>query len=141
VIRAALLAVPLCSTLLPTPVGTWTGSYHCGQGETGLSLTVRDAGGDRLTALFHFHPLPANPGVPEGCFRMDGIRNRATGAVEFAPAEWLVRPQGYVGVGLIGWIMPDGTVFQGGVAGPGCSSFTLRRAAQLPPAPPVCRLD
>ena len=48
----------------PVLTGTWTGSYICSQGLTGLRLVVRAAPDGTLTGTFSFYALPANPACP-----------------------------------------------------------------------------
>ena len=48
----------------PVLTGTWTGSYICSQGLTGLRLVVRAAPDGTLTGTFSFYALPANPRCP-----------------------------------------------------------------------------
>src|SRR5580692_1723672 len=50
--------------------GTWTGTYVCSQGETGLRLAIRAASGGALTATFNFYAVPANPHVQSGGFTL-----------------------------------------------------------------------
>ena len=120
------------------PAGTWIGSYTCAQGVTALDLSLTADGGNRVRGIFHFASLPPRHQVPEGCFRMAGRFDPQTGALTLAPGEWLRRPPGYVTVGLRGVVTPDGGTLAGRVEGPGCTSFTLRRAAAPLPRPPSC---
>jgi eukaryotic-like serine/threonine-protein kinase len=112
--------------------GVWEGTYTCAQGLTGLTLTLW--GEDQaLQGEFSFHPVPANPGVPSGAFRMRG-RSPSPGTVVLhaSNADWIRRPERYVVVGLAG--STEGSTFAGrvtdGAGGPsaiGCTTFTLRR--------------
>ena len=118
--------------------GAWTGSYTCGQGVTGLTLHL-DRAGPELRGVFHFYPLPENPLAAEGCFEMTGGTDPADpAAVALRATRWLSRPWFYVTVDLDGEVTPEGA-FTGDVAGPGCGTFTLRRASKAPPLPPACR--
>ena len=53
----------------PSAVGTWIGTYRCGQGQTGLRLVVTGDDPDSLAAAFRFFPVADNPGVPSGASR------------------------------------------------------------------------
>ncbi|MBI4917353.1 MAG: hypothetical protein HY825_16055 [Acidobacteria bacterium] len=115
-------------------VGSWRGTYKCGQGMTGLDLLVEQNRGSGLVAEFYFYAVPGNPGVPSGRFRMSGSVTPA-GVVRLLASddEWIDRPPGYIVVGLTGSISSEGTMFTGEVVeGDGrpsaaCSAFTLVR--------------
>jgi hypothetical protein len=108
--------------------GTWRGSYACAQGETALALSLEPRKDGSIAALFHFEAVPDNPDVPTGCFAMEGRFSAATGELALAPARWLSRPAGYVMVGLVGQVTPEG-VFAGAVRGPGCTGFRVERVS------------
>ena len=120
--------------------GVWQGRYACGQGATGLMLTVRPTGASNVEALFRFYAIKGNPGVPEGCFQMAGTYEPGTRKVELSAGQWLLHPSGYVTVDLSGTVSPDGGTMGGIVAGPLCTRFELRRAPMVPrSAAPACR--
>ena len=116
----------------------WEGAYTCYQGETALTLSLDPAPDGTTTALFHFYEAPANPGVPEGCFTMSGTLNRDTGAFDLQAGRWLLQPWNYVSVDLHGTLKGDGAALQGIVAGPGCTTFVLRRVARPSRATAAC---
>ena len=120
-------------------VGEWSGRYDCAQGTTGLRLVIAEATPANARALFHFFPLPENPGVPEGCFTLDGSYDRATGTLDLRGGEWLLRPAGYVTVDFRGQVDALGGRFSGRVVGPGCTEFDLVRGTPASrPVPPEC---
>ena len=121
-------------------VGTWQGHYTCLQGDTALTLTIRPAGsGMDVEGLFHFRASAANPGVPEGCFKVAGRHDAATREVSLSAGTWLLRPFGYVSVDLEGRLGPSGDRLRGRVLGPGCTTFELRRAAPESGGVAACR--
>jgi hypothetical protein len=121
-------------------VGTWEGTYRCGQGETGLMLIVSPPPRAPKRTLFFFHPTDGNPGVPKGCFEMDGTFNAETGEAEFTAGRWLFQPEHYVTVDLVGTIDAQTGVFAGIVDGPACADFHLSRVRGAPPPIPAeCR--
>jgi hypothetical protein len=142
VIRAA--AALLGAVLLAAPAGaqdvsgTWRGDYICGQGNTALALTIEARKDGGLSALFHFEAAADNPGVPTGCYEMQGRFTPATREVTLGPQRWLRRPRNYVMVGLEGHLSADGEEIQGMVQGPGCSFFRVQRAPDAPSAD-ACR--
>ena len=121
----------------PETGGVWAGRYTCRQGETGMGLSIADP---PARSLFWFHPLTANPDVPEGCFEMDSAHDRATGRIVLTAGRWIVRPYGYVTVDLDGAVSADGAAIAGKVLGPWCTEFQVRR---VPPEqasiPGICR--
>lgn len=135
---ALFLACATPAAAQDTLPGAWIGSYTCGQGLTGLTLHLERAGVD-LRGVFHFYPLPDNPLAAEGCFEMSGSTDPADpAAVALRATRWLSRPWSYVTVDLDGEVTSEG-VFNGDVAGPGCGTFSLRRASKPPPLPAACR--
>lgn len=126
-LAAALLAAPAAAQ--EELRGTWRGDYVCAQGNTALALTIEPGKDGAFAALFHFEAVPDNPAVPTGCFEMMGRFTPMTGEAAFLPLRWLRRPADYVMVGLEGRLSPDGSVLEGLVQGPGCSSFSVRRVS------------
>ncbi|HQT67388.1 MAG TPA: hypothetical protein PLC74_07290 [Acetobacteraceae bacterium] len=139
----AALAVPACAGAAAfPPAGHWRGVYQCAQGNTALDLTIVPVSPTALTALFYFHAIAANQGVPSGCFLMRGTYDAASASVDLTPTVWLAQPAGYVSVGLAGVVGQGGAVLSGAVFGPACSHFSLAVTNQpeMPPAPSVCRI-
>lgn len=113
--------------------GSWSGTYTCAQGLTGLTLTMQEHG-KGLRALFHFYAVPRNPPVPTGCFTMRGTRD-PSGTITLTQDRWLHAPPSYLMVDMEGALSPDGTRFAGRITGaPSCTTFDLVRGK--PPAPP-----
>ena len=116
-----------------TAAALWHGNYTCGQGSTGLTLTIdpvhaEDRPSNAVRGLFEFYALQSNAGVPDGCFEMSGTVDPATTQVELTATRWLLHPPGYVTVNLSGHIS-HGQTMTGAVVGPSCTQFALRRIA------------
>lgn len=107
---------------------TWRGSYTCGQGDTGLEVTLRPVGQDRLEGTLSFFPLPANPGVPRGCYRVTGQADAATRTIELRGGQWVRQPPGYHVVDLRGRIGADRSI-SGRVLAEECGQFQLQSVA------------
>jgi hypothetical protein len=122
--------------------GRWQGTYYCAQGLTGVTLTIR-GDDERAEALFHFYPVPENPDVPVGCYTMFGNVDNATGTINLDSDEshWILQPQNYVTVNFRGRFVGGRHRIVGRVEGPGCSTFTMRRVEEAPPAPKECFLE
>jgi opacity protein-like surface antigen len=135
-----IVLLPAGASAADDVAGDWQGTYVCAQGATELTLQVEQAGGNQVTALFHFYAGAENPLVPEGCFEMSGVYDAATGRIDLGAGRWMLRPTGFVTVDLSGTVNRDGSEMTGAVAGPGCSTFSLRRVISVPRLPPLaCR--
>jgi hypothetical protein len=112
----------------PALAGTWTGSYICSQGDTGLRLVIR-AQGAALTATFSFYALPRNPGVPSGEYTMTGTDS--TTRMVLRPGHWIRQPFGYEMVGLTAGPPADhGKILRGRITNPACSTFSIRKSLE-----------
>jgi hypothetical protein len=80
--------------------GKWVGTYICGQGITGLTLTLSTAS-TGISATFEFYPTPKNPNIPSGTFSLAG-QFTEDGSFSLEPKSWIIRPKGYGMVGLVG---------------------------------------
>lgn len=109
-------------------VGTWRGAYVCNQGETALTLTIREGTDGRPAAVFAFGPSPTIPGVPRGSYQMDGTFRGGTLLLE--GGAWIVQPDGYLTVDLEAQVGdPVGDTLSGRVVGAaGCTAFTVKRS-------------
>ena len=134
---AALAGVMLLSdaradTAPPKVIGEWTGKYICSQGVTALRLSIAQGKGQAITATFNFGPLPENPEVPKGAYRMAGTYDPATRHVKLAGVKWIDAPFGYAMVGLDGRMTASGETISGYVPDLfGCTDFEIHRPVQL----------
>lgn len=114
--------------------GTWTGTFTCSQGLTGVTLVMMGTVFGTVGATFDFFPLPENPGVPSGRFAMNGAY-LGTGVLELDADEsdWIRKPAGYRTVDLTGVVSGDASSYSGTVIGSaGCTSFsTVRHELQV----------
>ncbi|GHU83190.1 hypothetical protein FACS189468_8140 [Spirochaetia bacterium] len=101
-------------------VGVWKGSYHAGQGETALVLTIYNEGG-KYMAIFDFYNLPGKSNSGEGKYYMDVSYNRTREKFYLKGVTWIERPSNYNFADLEGTITGD--VFNGFLSG---SSNTFR---------------
>jgi Zn-dependent protease with chaperone function len=119
-----ILSPVLASSSLSRLAGSWTGTYTCPQGVTGVRLVIQTGSSGQLYATFSFYPVASNPKMPAGSFTMSGLLT-ASGAV-LAPGHWISQPPGYQMITLLG--IPPGigqTTFRGII--PSCSSFALKK--------------
>lgn len=105
---AAVLALfAAAPALAAEPIdGVWEGAYTCGQGKTGLTLTLDGAADGTVTGTFSFWPRSDNPGVPSGSFAVRGTVT-PQGQLSLHGDHWIDQPAGYGMVGL------EGTAYAG----------------------------
>jgi len=112
--------------------GEWTGNYICTQGITALRLQIAQGQGQAITATFNFGPLPENPEVPRGAYRMAGTYDPATRHMKLSGVKWIKAPPDYVMVGLDGHMTQSGDTISGDVPDLfGCTDFEVRRPVEL----------
>jgi len=105
--------------------GTWTGSYFCPQGQTGLRLTLKATSGGGLSATFSFYPTATNVSVPSGSFALTG--SYTARGFQLTPDHWISKPQNYSMVGLTGAANASDTALSGSIVSPGCTTFSVSR--------------
>ena len=111
----------------PSLSGTWTGTYYCSQGKTGLRLAMQASSAGRINATFNFYAVPSNPGVPSGSYAMTGSYS-AKGVV-LTPDHWIREPSGYEMVGLNGRFAPGNqNALEGQVTTAGCGTFSVTKS-------------
>lgn len=108
--------------------GEWKGAYICGQGPTGLTLTLDGHADGRITGTFSFWPKSNNPGVASGSYRIEGSVN-ADQSFTLRGVQWISQPYDYSMVGLSGKIFRGQNpgdplnLFGSIVGGSGCDQF------------------
>jgi serine/threonine protein kinase len=105
--------------------GTWTGSYFCPQGQTGLRLVLKATSSGSLTATFTFYPTSTNVSVPSGSFALTG--SYSAKGFQLTPDHWISKPQNYSMVGLDGAASSGDTALSGTIVSPGCTTFSVSR--------------
>ena len=106
--------------------GTWTGTYFCPQGWTGLRLVLKAASNGTLAATFDFYPIDGDPGVPSGSFTLTG--SYSARGFRLRPGHWISEPPNYLMVSLTAPAPGNNdTTLTGSVTGPGCTTFSVSR--------------
>lgn len=111
----------------------WQGQYVCAQGPTALTLDIEQrcvASGCEVSAVFEFGPLPANPSVPHGSYRMRGDVNqndRGEAVLVLRPEQWIEQPANYIMVGLTATSDVGQQNMQGHIDNQACGDVTLQR--------------
>jgi hypothetical protein len=111
----------------------WRGKYQCGQGLTGVDVSIHANEDGSLAAKLKFYPVPENPKVPAGEFQMFGRFDQRSRRVELRPAMWISRPAGYSSYPLSGELDGSGQRITGRVRGPRCTTFSLTRTSEPVP--------
>lgn len=102
---------------------TWVGMYDCPQGPTNLTLRITDVHDAWVRGVFDFHHVPSDAG---GQYLVAGSFDDGSGRVNLAPGPWILRPDGYLPVGMDGAVSRDNRRFIGRIIHPGCGAFRLR---------------
>lgn len=106
--------------------GTWTGTYFCPQGWTGLRLVLKATSSGSLTATFSFYATKSNVSVPSGSFALAG--SYSAKGFQLTPDHWITMPAGYSMVGMTAGPPGKGdTALSGNIQGSGCTTFSVSR--------------
>jgi eukaryotic-like serine/threonine-protein kinase len=106
--------------------GTWTGTYFCPQGLTGLRLVLLAASDGALAATFDFYPLHGDSDVPTGSFTLTG--SYSARGLRLRPGHWISEPPNYLMVSLSAPAPGNNdTRLTGTVISPGCTTFSVSR--------------
>jgi hypothetical protein len=110
-------------------ISTWEGTYRCTQGLTAVRMRIEATPFGDATAVFEFGPVPSNPTVPNGSFKMVGTIKGTEGRFEaaFQPADWIVRPPTYTSVALTIETDSHPRSLRGVIDSRSCSDFKVER--------------
>jgi hypothetical protein len=119
-----------------TVAGVWKGQYVCGQGITGLTLSI-DSSRNQLQANFSFYPVSnsrnqsrrATTVAANGEYSLLGTYDSDIGEIVLRPNRWIRQPSGYRMAGLKGLLSKDGQTMSGSVVLAGCTQFELKRTS------------
>ena len=117
-------------------ISEYRGTYTCSQGDTNLTLQfLRPSPGSEAVAVFKFGPSSPKKSIPSGAFLLRGVADLDNGKLDLHPLSWLSKPPGYVMVGLTGNSDDGEKTFKGQILFPGCTKFSVTRAATTSAAP------
>jgi len=111
-------------------LGKWRGTYTCGQGLTGLDLTIVSAQNSEVNATFSFYADASNPNVPSGSYSMLGVY-RESDKLKLDTNQWINQPSGYAMVALDGTFDASFETYSGSVLSSRCSTFSLSKVADV----------
>ncbi|MGD9966896.1 MAG: hypothetical protein AB7T59_10270 [Hyphomonadaceae bacterium] len=122
---ANVQSTPGAGQSIASLAGLWRGTYTCGQGQSGIDLSIRQTSGSAVEATFDFYPTPLNPNARTGAFTMRGSYVSSTGRISLAPVRWLNQPAGYTMVGVEA--QRTANVIEGRIIGPNCTTIRVSR--------------
>jgi hypothetical protein len=131
--------IPAQATTAANINGRWRGRYLCGQGYTGVTLTINQKAAE-VSAEFDLYPLPENPGVPKGVALYQGVFDQASRQMLLRGVKWLKQPApGWVIVDFFGGFDSQLRSFSGRKLNTSCKNIVLVRemetqSAALPTA-------
>ena len=131
--------IPAQATTAANINGRWKGRYLCGQGYTGVTLTINQKAAE-VSAEFDLYPLPENPGVPKGVALYQGVFDQTSRQMLLRGVKWLKQPApGWVIVDFFGGFDSQLRSFSGRKLNTSCKNIVLVRemetqSAALPTA-------
>ncbi len=103
--------------------GTWTGTYTCSQGVTGVTLQIVASSSQNVGALLQF----AVPNAPSGSYFMRGAFNPATNGIVMNFTKWKNQPAGYAPANITGTVNFASGELRGTVLLAGCAALSMRK--------------
>lgn len=141
---AGCAALLLAGEAIAAPLsGGWAGEYTCAQGLTSITLELREAKAGDVRAVATFYENAKNPGVPSGCFTLQGRYEAKTGKLLLKQVQWIQRPDTtWYMIDLDGRLDKSGQTYTGDVRFPiepgACTTFRIHRVARAPHPPGAC---
>jgi hypothetical protein len=80
--------------------GIWTGSYHCAQGDTAVTVALTVEDGGAAHGMFAFGNLPGRSNVKPGKYLIEGRYYERGDSLRMEPVGWIDKPPGYTQVGF-----------------------------------------
>lgn len=100
----------------------YEGHYYCYQGKTSLVLSI-DNNTEPIGAVFDFKVTDSIYGK----FNMNGYYDNKNNKIYLFGKEWVIRPNNYFTVDLVGEFSQNKNLLSGRVIGTGCSTFELKK--------------
>jgi serine/threonine protein kinase len=111
------------ATRLQKLSGTWSGTYTCQQGLTGVTLQIVASSSQNVGALLQF----SVPNSPSGAYFMRGVFNPANNAISMSFTKWKYQPAGYAAANITGTVNFASNELRGTVLLPGCAALSMRK--------------
>ncbi len=103
--------------------GTWTGTYTCQQGVTGVTLQIVASSSQNVGALLQF----AVPNSRSGAYFMRGVFNPATNGLAMNFSSWKYQPEGYAAGNITGTVNFASNELRGTILLPACAALSMRK--------------
>lgn len=105
--------------------GVWEGSYKCGQGPTGATLTIAQWDEEKGQGTFKFYNLSGRNNSGSGSYEVHLSRTDPSAPISVRPHRWIKQPGGYTMVGFS--LQQQQQFLNGKVDFGGCSTISLER--------------
>lgn len=103
--------------------GTWSGTYICAQGVTGVTLQIVASSDQNIGALLQF----AVPNSRPGAYFMRGVFNPANNRIAMKFTSWKYQPDGAVPADLTGTVNFTSSELRGTILQQGCAALSMRK--------------
>ena len=103
--------------------GTWSGTYICSQGVTGVTLQIVASSDQNIGALLQF----AVPNSRPGAYFMRGVFDPSNNRIAMKFTSWKYQPDGAVPADLTGTVNFASSELRGTVLQQGCANLSMRK--------------
>jgi hypothetical protein len=109
--------------------GIWTGSYHCDQGDTAVTMALMVEDGGATHGTFAFGNLPGRSNVKAGKYRIEGRYDERGDSLRMEPVGWIDKPPGYTQLGFALTYVRRAQWLTGRIEWKSCSTIILQKAS------------
>jgi hypothetical protein len=107
-------------------LGVWYGRYLCGQGESGVEVSLTEISSDGVIhGTFQFFNMPGMHNTQPGKYSVVGVFDVSGNTLRVDPVGWIDQPGGYVMVGFTGSLNASGTHLGGNINNISCGQIYL----------------
>ena len=108
-------------------LGTWRGTYICGQGQSTADLVISDVTDQGvLHGTFHFFNMPNRHHVRPGEYTVSATFHAPRNGFSFTPVKWVQAPPGYSMVGFNVRLGSENKLI-GRITSSGCQGISLEK--------------
>jgi predicted Ser/Thr protein kinase len=103
--------------------GTWSGTYVCSQGVTGVTLQIVASSDQNIGALLQF----AVPNSRPGAYFMRGVFDPSNNRIAMKFTNWKYQPEGALPADITGTVNFASSELRGTVLQQGCANLSMRK--------------
>jgi serine/threonine protein kinase len=103
--------------------GTWSGTYICSQGVTGVTLQIVASSDQNIGALLQF----AVPNSRPGSYFMRGVFDPSNNRIAMKFTNWKYQPEGAVPADITGTVNFRSSELRGTILQQGCANLSMRK--------------